>query len=130
MDAISIQPGPELGPLSGPGREEREFDAARFDALHRQTGKLIVICDHQVSFHDLAFPVTLWHQFPTQAEAADRYEQFLKDVLSRPYMIGYFHCQYWNQWMPAPRNLLKQGLRQADGKPYEELITRRREIHQ
>jgi hypothetical protein len=122
VDVLSIQPGPEAGPLPGPGREEREFDATRFDALHRVTGKPIAICDHQVSFRDPAHPVTLWHQFATQAEAADSYERFLRAAFARPYIVGYFRCQYWNQWMPAPRALLKQGLRQTDGQPYAEIV--------
>lgn len=127
--AISIQPGPEAGPLPGPGREEREFETARFDALHRATGKPIVICDHQVSFHDAAHPVTLWHQFATQTEAADSYERFLREAFARPYIIGYFRCQYWNQSLAAPRNLLKQGLRQANGRPYVDFARRLPEIH-
>ncbi len=122
VDAISIQPGPEAGPLPGPGREECEFDAARFDAIHDIVKKPIVICDHQVSFRDAESPVTLWHQFSTQAEAAATYERFLRDAFARSYVVGYFRCQYWNQWMPAPRNLLKQGLRQSDGQPYEEVV--------
>jgi hypothetical protein len=81
-----------------------------------------------VSFYDAAQPVTLWHQFPTQAEAADSYEHFLAAALARPYLIGYFRCQYWNQWMPAPRNLLKQGLRRSDGQPYAEIVRRVTEI--
>ncbi len=124
VDVISIQPGPEAGPLAGPGRDERQFDMARFDALHEITRKPIVICDHQVSFHDAAFPATLWHQFATQVEAADNYARFLHEAFARPYILGYFRCQYWNQWMPAPRGLLKQGLRQADGQPYDEIIRR------
>ncbi len=50
-------------------------------------------------------------------------------AFARPHVIGYFRCQYWNQWMPAPRNLLKQGLRQADGRPYEEMIRRVADIN-
>ncbi len=121
VDIISVQPGPEVGPLAGPGRDEREFDRPRFDALHAQTGKPIVICDHQVSFLDPAQPVTLWHQFPTETEAANCYERFLGDAFTRSYLIGYFRCQYWSQWMPAPRNLLKQGLRRVDGEVYGEI---------
>lgn len=122
IDVLSIQPGPEVGPLAGPGRDETHFDAARFDALHALTGKPILICDHQVSFRDPDYPVTLWNQFPTQTEAARSYEQFLSDAFSRPYVVGYFRCQYWNQWMPAPRNLLKQGLRRSDGELYADAV--------
>ena len=116
VDVVSVQP------------YEGTFGAEKFDAIHKLTGKPILISDWNVSFKTEAHPVTMWPQFPTQAAAAEAYEKYLGDAFAKPYILGYFKCQYWDQVLPT--GMLKQGLRQADGKPYEEFVGLLTKIHQ
>jgi len=115
VDVVSVQP------------YEGTFGAEKFDALHKLTGKPILISDWNVSFKTEAHPVTMWPQFPTQAAAAEAYEKYLRDAFAKPYILGYFKCQYVDQVLPT--GMLKQGLHQADGKTYEEFARRVAEIH-
>lgn len=126
IDVLGIQPGdhyqPAVIPLSRP--DETWFDTAEFDRLHRLTGKPIVIADHQCGFFDDQTPKTGgWHQYANAAEAAVSYERFLRDAASRPYVIGYFRCQYLTRYRDHTRRF-KQGLLRPDGTPYEEFVTR------
>jgi hypothetical protein len=118
IDVLSIQPGPEVGPLPGPGRDETVFDATAFDRLHQVSGKPILICDHQVSFRLPAFPVTLWHQAPDVDSAAAILERFLLAAAAKPYVVGYQRCQYVDSFRTDRGNMLKQGLVAADGVPH------------
>lgn len=126
IDVLGIQPGdhyqPSVVPLSRP--DETRFDTAEFDRLHRLTGKPIVIADHQCGFFDDQTPKTGgWYQYPSAAEAAASYERFLRDALARPYVIGYFRCQYLTAYRDHVRRF-KQGLLRPDGAPYEDFVTR------
>ena len=126
IDVLGIQPGdhyqPAIVPLSRP--DETWFDTAEFDRLHRLTGKPIVIADHQCGFFDDQTPKTGgWHQYANAAEAVVSYERFLRDAASRPYVIGYFRCQYLTRYRDHTRRF-KQGLLRPDGTPYEEFVTR------
>jgi hypothetical protein len=121
VDVISIQPGPETGPLPGPGGHERTFDANTFDRIHRLTKKPILICDHQCSFRIAEQPTTLWHQAETEEGAARLAVDFFHAALAKPYIIGYQRCQYIDRYV-ADRSLHKQGLIGADGKPHEKLV--------
>ncbi|MEM9883062.1 MAG: hypothetical protein AAF800_09120 [Planctomycetota bacterium] len=119
VDAISIQDGPEIGPLPGPGRHESVFDRGYFDHVHGITGKPILVCDHNISFRTEAHPVTLWHACDTPEQAAELHTAYLCDAAATPYVIGYGRCQYLSVFDPK-RGLLKQGLLQEDGRPYPE----------
>jgi hypothetical protein len=118
IDVLSIQPGPEVGPRPGPGRDETVFDAATFDRLHEVSGKPILVCDHQVSFRTPAHPVTLWHQAPDPIAANALVETFLLAAAAKPYVIGYQRCQYVDSFRADRGNMLKQGLVAADGTPH------------
>ncbi len=120
VDVISIQPGPELGTLGGPGRDETVFDEAYWLDLHKQTGKPLLVVDHAVSFYTPQRPVTLWHQFPNQEEAAKAYRSYLEQVASCPLILGYLRCQYLSEYNPL-LGLLKQGLLDEEGRPFEQL---------
>ena len=52
----------------------------------------------------------------------------ITDAFAKPYILGYFKCQYVDQVLPT--GMLKQGLHQADGKPYEEFVGLLTKIHQ
>jgi len=117
FDIISIQPGPTTGPDAGQGPDESTFDADYWKNLYELTGKPVLITDHGVSFHTPEYPRTLWHQFHSEEKAADFYDEYLKQVVSQPYIIGYLKCQYRSRYDPL-RTLLKQGLLDIDGNPY------------
>lgn len=119
-DVIAIQPGPEAGPLPGPGRDESRFDQAYFASIHRRSNRPIFICDHTISFHTEDYPVTLWHQMPDQTEAGRAIAAYVSDAASCPFNLGYVRCQYRSHYI-ADRGLLKQGLLDVDGRVYEEL---------
>jgi hypothetical protein len=116
VDVISVQP------------YEGTFGAEKFEALHRLTKKPILISDWNLSFKTEAHAVTMWPQFPTQAAAAAAYEKYLRDAFAKPYILGYFKCQYVDQVLPT--GMLKQGLLQTDGKPYEEFAGLLKVIHE
>ena len=118
IDVLSIQPGPEVGPRPGPGRDETVFDGATFDRLHQLIGKPILICDHQVSFHTPKHPVTLWHQAPDPSTAAALVGQFVLAAATKPYIVGYQRCQYVDSFRTDRGNMLKQGLVDVNGTPH------------
>lgn len=131
IDVLGIQPGdhfqPSIVKLTRP--DETWFDAAEFDRLHRLTGKPIMIADHQCGFFDDQTPKTGgWHQYPSAAEAADSYERFLRDAFARPYIVGYFRCQYLSSYKDHIRRF-KQGLLRPDGTPFEEFVRRLAQIN-
>lgn len=126
IDVLGVQPGdhyqPSVTPLTQP--DETWFDATEFDRLHRLTGKPIVVADHQCGFFDDQTPKTGgWHQYANAAEAADSYDRFLHAAFARPYVIGYFRCQYLTSYKDHTRRY-KQGLLRQDGTPYEEFLAR------
>lgn len=131
IDVLGIQPGdhyqPSFVPLARP--DETWFDAAEFDRLHRLTGKPIIIADHQCGFFDDQTPKTGgWHEYASAAEAADSYDRFLRDALARPYIVGYFRCQYLTSYKDHTRRY-KQGLLRPDGTPFEDFVTRITKTH-
>jgi hypothetical protein len=116
VDVISVQP------------YESKFNAAKYDAWHKLTGKSIVISDWNLSFPTPEHSVTMWPQFPTQAAAATAYEAYLLATFAKPYILGYFKCQYVDQVLPT--GMLKQGLHKRDGTTYEEFSGLLTAIHQ
>lgn len=124
IDVLAIQPGdhffPPLEKLTRP--DETWFDAAEFDRLHRLTGKPVIIADHQCGFFDPQTPKTGgWFQYATVEEAAASYDRFLRDAFARPYLIGYFRCQYLTIYKENIKRH-KQGLLRPDGTPFEEYV--------
>lgn len=120
VDVISIQPGPDMGPGPGPGLQESKFNKQQFDYLHELTGLPVIVCDHQVSFKTLEYPVTLWHQFETEKLAGEASARYMLEAASQAYLIGYNRCQYIDHYDPA-RGLLKQGLLNENGNIHETL---------
>jgi len=126
IDVLAIQPGdhffPPLAKLTRP--DETWFDAAEFDRLHRLTGKPVIIADHQCGFFDQQTPKTGgWFQYATVGEASASYDRFLRDAFARPYVIGYFRCQYLTIYKDHIKRY-KQGLLRPDGTPFEEFVSR------
>ncbi len=129
IDVLSIQPGPEVGPRPGPGRDETAFDGATFDRLHEVSGKPILVCDHQVSVRTPAHPVTLWHQAPDPIAANALVETFLLAAAAKPYVIGYQRCQYVDSFRADRGNMLKQGLVAMDGTPHPSVTANLAALH-
>jgi len=116
VDVISVQP------------YEGTFSGATYDRWHQLTGKPIVISDWNLSFPTPEHAVTMWPQFPTAAAAAEAYEGYLRAAFAKPYILGYFKCQYVDQVLPT--GMLKQGLHKPDGTTYEEFAGLLQAIHQ
>ena len=109
-DAVAVQP------------YGNKFNVADFDRIHRASGgKGIIICDHNISFPTKEHPKTMWTQLPTVEKVAQTHAKYVNDALSKPYILGYHRCQYIDRFQ-AHLSVLKQGLIQADGSPYEELV--------
>lgn len=121
LDAVAVQYGPERSPYAGPGYE-RAFDEKFFEALHRRTGKPILIADHAITFPTATFPSTLWHQAESQEEAGRLYRDFVTAAASKPWVLGYMRCQYISRYS-SWRSLLKQGLVDVDDTPFEPLVS-------
>ncbi|MCF7818931.1 MAG: hypothetical protein K9M54_13725 [Kiritimatiellales bacterium] len=124
IDVLGIQPGDHFYPPQTrlPRPDETWFDAVEFDRLHRLTGKPIVIADHQCGFFDQQTPKTGgWFQYATVDEAAASYDRFLRDAFARPYLTGYFRCQYLTIYKDHIKRF-KQGLVRVDGTPFEDYV--------
>lgn len=106
IDVLSIEP-------SGAA----VFDREAFDRLHRQTGKPVNVCDHQVSFFTEEYPKTMWKQVPSEEAAGKAYARYLEAAFAAPYVVGYHRCQYINRF-DSRVGLLKQGLLREDERPY------------
>jgi len=78
-----------------------------------------MICDHQRSFYTDEYPKTMWQQLPSQEKAGKSYKDYLNAALSKPYILGYNRCQYISREVG---NVLKQGLLDIYGNPYETLV--------
>jgi hypothetical protein len=113
VDVISVQP---VGIA---------FDREYFDGLHEKTGKPLIICDHAMSFYTAAHPTTVWHQCPSESEAARAYDAYLRALLECPYILGYHRCQYIDRLTPDG-STLKQGLLAANERPHRMLVEQMR----
>ncbi len=114
IDALAIQP-------SG-----SEFDGDFFDRLHKQTGKPILLCDHQCSFATPEYSKTMWKQLESEEAVGKAYQRYVLDAVERPYILGYHRCQYIDRFAAHP-GVLKQGLLRHDETPYETLVEYTRE---
>ena len=101
VDVISFQP------------YEKLLKGDILDQVHAMTGKPIILSDWSLSFPVEGHKNTMWPQFPTPAEAARGYEAYLASAFAKPYILGYYKCQYRDAVLPIGQ--LKQGLRTTDG---------------
>lgn len=115
VDVISLQP------------YEAVYSAEKIAAIHRLTGKPIVISDWNVSFKTETHARTSWPQFPNAAAAAEAYEKYLHAAFSQSFVLGYFKCGYLDK--EKDQDVLKQGLVRTDGRPYEEFVSRLKALH-
>ncbi|QDT55565.1 hypothetical protein Pan44_36090 [Caulifigura coniformis] len=120
VDAIAVQPGDGYIPIYTPGDVLPRQELAE---LRTQSGKPLMICDHQIGFPTERYPRSIWpyHQRADAAEAAAATEQFVRDAFARPEVIGYMRCQYIDRFTTF-RDAVKLGLIRDDGSPREELV--------
>ena len=118
IDAVAVQPGDRYSPLYPPSTA---FPADEIEALHRITGKPVLICDHAISFPTQTESRTIFEQMPDESSAANATTEFLRDAFARSYVIGYLRCQYIDRPAGFGRGL-RQGLLRPDGQPREVLI--------
>lgn len=109
IDVVSVQP------------YASEFPVETFERLYRETGKPVMICDHNISVATPEYPNIMWETLPDAASAGKAYGRYLEKAFSMPFLIGYNRCQYIDRYQ-GRQKILKQGLLQVDGTPYEELV--------
>jgi hypothetical protein len=115
VDVISFQP------------YEKTLKGDILDQVHAMTGKPIILSDWSLSFPVEGHINTMWPQFPTAAEAAKSYEAYLTSAFAKPYILGYYKCQYRDAILPTGQ--LKQGLRTVDGELRKDWAESLRQIH-
>jgi len=99
------------------------FPRETFERLYQETGKPVMICDHNISFKTPKYAEVMWETMPDAASAGKAYTQYLEDAFAMPFVIGYNRCQYIDRYQ-ARLKMLKQGLLQVDGTPHKELAER------
>ena len=108
IDVLSIQPGGAI------------FPATYFDELYAMYQKPILLCDHQCSFPTPKYPKTMWQQMESEDAAGKAYAIYVKEAVSKPYILGYQRCQYIDVF-ETHIGVLKQGMLQEDQSPYKTL---------
>ena len=116
VDVVSFQPYEKI--LSG----------ETLDKVHALTGKPIILSDWNLSFPVGSHTNTMWPQFPNETEAAKGYEAYLVTAFAKPYILGYYKCQYRDAVLASGQ--LKPGLRDQLGKRYESWAQSIARIHQ
>ena len=99
-----------------------------YDDLYAFTGKPIIICDHQCSFPTHSHKHTMWEQLESQEHVCGAYDEHLIAAASKPYIIGYHRCQYMDRY-DENLKMLKQGMVQQNGVPYEPHATLIKEVN-
>jgi hypothetical protein len=115
VDIISFQP------------YEKTLKGDILDQVNAMTGKPIILSDWSLSFPVEGHKNTMWPQFPTSAEAATAYEAYLSSALAKPYILGYYKCQYRDAILPTGQ--LKQGIRTVNGDLRRDWAERLQQIH-
>ena len=115
VDVISFQP------------YEKTLKGDILDQVHAMTGKPIILSDWSLSFPVEGHTNTMWPQFPTPTEAATAYEAYLTSAFAKPYILGYFKCQYRDAILPTGQ--LKQGIRTVSGELRKDWAESLRQIH-
>ena len=107
IDVVSVQPGGS------------KFPAQDFERLYRETGKPVMICDHNISFTTPEYSNVMWMSEPDPASAGRLMGAYMDKAFATRYVLGYSKCQYIDR---VTGRQLKQGLIRANGTPYEEFV--------
>ncbi|MCF7848327.1 MAG: hypothetical protein K9M45_05705 [Kiritimatiellales bacterium] len=109
IDAMAVQP------------DGAEFPAETLERLYRETGKPVMICDHNVSFNTPEHSNVMWQTLPDVGSVGRAHAKYMEAGFATPYLLGYNRCQYIDRYK-AGQKILKQGLLQVDGTPYKGLV--------
>lgn len=84
-----------------------EQDRDILDWIHRETGKPLLNGDGSFGYvnpHQQKFKVKGAHTNSRNvADVAQKYRHYLEATVARPYMLGWHHCGYLEQWDSAER---------------------------
>lgn len=116
IDVVSVQPYPAT------------FSATDYERLYQETGKPIMICDHNISFNTPAHSNVMWETLSDVDRVGEAYARYLDEGFSTAYLIGYNKCQYIDRFASGKQEL-KQGLLQVDGSPYPQWVDWVRKIN-
>ena len=81
VDAIAIQPPFQAG-----------FPKAKYDEIHKLTGKPILLCDLAIRFKDGDKDIRSWKPEENSVAAGKAYTEYVRAVLDTGYIIGVFWC--------------------------------------
>ena len=81
VDGIAIQPPFQPG-----------FPEAKYQQIHKLTGKPILICDYAIRFKDSDKKIRGWKLQEDAAVAGRLYAKHIRAALKTPYIIGAFWC--------------------------------------
>lgn len=87
------------------------------ESIHRRTGKPIVSGDFAFNIADHPHQTNgIGTKLPSWPEVGAAYHDYLKGLMSLPYMIGWHYCGYIETWDGATTAPMQQsGFRQPDG---------------
>ncbi|MCL4233148.1 MAG: MBL fold metallo-hydrolase [Deltaproteobacteria bacterium] len=105
---------------------DAEHQIPRLDALHRATGKPILLGDSTFSFPTETMPNPKGVHVASREAVGEAYRDYLQAVMARPYIVGWHHCGYIDS-APDMRgyNALfarQPGFLRSDGTPWDEVL--------
>ena len=82
-------------------------DGEMTDWIHEKTGKPILNGDGSVGYpnpHQQKYSVKGFRTNSTSTvEVGTKYQEYLEDSMGKPYMVGWHHCGYLEQWDDSER---------------------------
>lgn len=89
---------------------------------HRGSGKPILLCDSSFSVPDENMPNPFGPHMESQKVRAQAYEDYAQAVFSLPYVIGWHHCGYIDQWSVAQGPRQHSGIKDVWESPHKPLV--------
>ncbi|MEM7657203.1 MAG: hypothetical protein AAF399_13800 [Bacteroidota bacterium] len=117
VDAVALQPSKEI-----------VFDREHVEKVYRLAGKPIVISDHKVSYVEAGYDYIQGREVATQQQAGQAYREYLFACFDSPYVIGFNRCMFKSKFRPG--GVLKQGLLNVAGEPYDTILSYVKEANQ
>jgi hypothetical protein len=102
-----------------------EHHKAMLEGLHQKSGLPIINGDHSYSCMTHKQVKTKGIKLESQQAVANEYHWYMKNIMvNHPYMLGWWHCGYIEQWAPAGTPHLGQqcGFFTPFGEPRTDLL--------